>query len=226
MLLKLAAKAGLLFRGGFIVIYLLWIISSQSLHTNRKGLGNSTFLNVLMAAGFFVCCFLLLNLQEYPVPFIFYLYPLSFAGIIFTGMLLAPVITPNTQKPFGIKNEKRLLQNPYSFNFKTMEGYINVPNPFRGIFISGSAGAGKTVSLAHSIIHQAIQKGYTGLVDFKFPILAEQVHAALVERDRKHISYYLVNFHDLSRSHRLNPIKPSLMPVTAYAEYSLAILNN
>ena len=65
------------------------------------------------------------------------------------------------------------------------------------------------------------------MYDFKFPVLAEQVHKALWESNSSEISYYLLNFHDLSRSHRVNPIKPGQMLLMAYAEeYSQAILHN
>jgi type IV secretory pathway TraG/TraD family ATPase VirD4 len=101
-------------------------------------------------------------------------------------------------------------------------------NPFRGIFISGGAGSGKSYSLANPIIRQAVGKGYCGLVyDFKFPVLCEQVNKALVLSGNKEVTHYIVNFYDLSRSHRLNPLRPENMPTVAYAEeYALAILNN
>ncbi|WP_161622702.1 type IV secretory system conjugative DNA transfer family protein [Cesiribacter andamanensis] len=130
--------------------------------------------------------------------------------------------------PFGIQNNRKKHETPFGFCFQTEEGYINVPNPFRGIFISGAAGAGKSESLAYSLLEQAMAKGYTGLVyDFKFPVLSEQLHLALWKSGRQDLRCYLLNFHDLSRSHRLNPLKAARMPVQAYAEeYSLAILNN
>lgn len=82
--------------------------------------------------------------------------------------------------------------------------------------------------LSEELRGQAIAKGYTGIVyGFKFPLLAEHVHYALLESGRTDAAVYLLNFHELSRSHRVNQVKAKRMPVLAYAEdYSLTIWNN
>ncbi|WP_169521688.1 type IV secretory system conjugative DNA transfer family protein [Spirosoma spitsbergense] len=104
---------------------------------------------------------------------------------------------------------------------------INLVNPFRGVLILGGAGAGKSKSLIEPIISQTIAQGYTGLLyDFKFPTLA-RVAARARQQDRSGLGFYFVNFEDLTRSHRVNPLHPATMPTQSHAdEYARAILFN
>ena len=86
--------------------------------------------------------------------------------------------------------------------------------------------ADKGKSLIEPISTQSIQGGFTGLLyDFKFPTLAQVAQQALLQQPAT--KGYYVNFADLSRSHRLNPVYPSLMKTPAHAdEYAQAILYN
>lgn len=227
LLLKLVSGTGLWCRLGFMVCYLAWIwVFAGTAAGGQKRAGWSH--KSLIVASFLLSGGLLLRMESFPPVFIRYLYPAAFGVFVASALLLPLLVQRQSRQAFGIRNEKRKIESAWSFNSKTRDGYINVLNPFRGIFISGAAGAGKSESLAFPIIRQAIGKGYTGLVyDFKFPVLAEQMHLALWLSGRKDVSFYLLNFHDLSRSHRLNPLKANRMPVMAYAEeYSQAILNN
>ena len=227
-LLKLVAANGLWWRSCFIACFLVWL---ADLPESSSGTGGRRFGwkgKFLIIGCFLLSLFLLLKVQDLPLVFLRFVYPLSLIGFMASGAGLTAMAGWRKRQHFGIRNEKRKVENPHSFNFRTKDGYINIANPFRGIFISGAAGAGKSESLAYPIIRQAIRKGYTGIVyDFKFPVLAERVHSALWESGRTDVTFYLLNFHDLTRSHRVNPVKADRMPVMAYAEeYSLAILNN
>jgi hypothetical protein len=104
---------------------------------------------------------------------------------------------------------------------------INLTNPFRGVLIIGGAGAGKSKSLIEPIIQQTIQRGYAGLLyDFKFPTLTKVATLAMREAANPRSMYY-VNFEDLTRSHRVNPLNPATMPTQSHAdEYARAILYN
>ena len=228
VLLKLAAGAGLWCRLGFMICFMGWVIGNPRglAGARNRSITNAMKLGVTVA--FLLFAYFLLRVHVYPLVLIRIGYPVALFGFIVAALLIPVVWNRKQQEHFGIRNEKKRLKTRLGFNFRTKAGYINVPNPFRGIFISGAAGAGKSESLAFSIIQQAVAKGYTGLVyDFKFPVLAEQVHLALWKSKRQDLECYLLNFCDLSRSHRLNPLKADQMPVRAYAEeYSLAILNN
>jgi hypothetical protein len=171
---------------------------------------------------------LLISLHNQATGYITYVYPLSACAILTSGLWVAPYLAVKETTHFGVKNDKQKISTLYSFNYQTTHGWINVVNPFRGIFIAGGAGSGKSFSLANPTIHQAAAKGYCGLIyDFKFPVLAEEVNKALMLNGRKDMKHYIVNFFDLSRSHRLNPLKPENLSQVAYAEeYALAILNN
>lgn len=104
---------------------------------------------------------------------------------------------------------------------------IHLTNPFRGVLILGGAGAGKSKSLIEPIISQTIAQGYAGLLyDFKFPTLA-RVAARAWQQVGSGLGFYFVNFEDLTRSHRVNPLHPDTMPTQSHAdEYARAILYN
>ena len=117
---------------------------------------------------------------------------------------------------------------PWTFALPLANGNsIHIPNPFRGIFITGGAGAGKTKSLIEPLIYQSVEKGYTGLLyDYENPVLARHVWTAFRNVNGPVKDYY-INFTDLSRSHRLNPLDPRFMTSSSYArEYSTTILSN
>jgi type IV secretory pathway TraG/TraD family ATPase VirD4 len=226
--LKIAIKIGQPLRIGFWSCYILWLMAGAAtdIEKRRRKLniwGSLFFIAVFITASYALCVI------HTSIPALaLFTYPLSVSGVIFSGALLAPLFILQKKDSFGVRNDKRKILTPYSFNFRTRDGWINVVNPFRGVFISGGAGSGKSYSLANPIIHQAIGKGYCGLVyDFKFPVLTEEVNKALVLAGRRDIKHYIVNFYDPTRSHRLNPLKPENMPLVSYAEeYALAIINN
>lgn len=109
----------------------------------------------------------------------------------------------------------KLLVNEYSVNIKTEDGWINVVNPFRASQILGTPGSGKTFCFLIEAIIQHIEKGFCMvLYDYKFPDLALIAYNAL----QKHHTAYavqpqfcIINFDDLSRSNRCNPLQPELL---------------
>jgi len=68
--------------------------------------------------------------------------------------------------------EERLLENEYSINLpakyqlkgKERNSWINIINPFRGILVGGSPGAGKSYFVIRHIITQHIRKGFSMLI--------------------------------------------------------------
>ncbi len=132
------------------------------------------------------------------------------------------------EQEFGIKNPSSWQENEFSFNWKTGNGYINVLNPFQGILIVGAAGSGKTFSLIEEIIRQALTKGYTGFIyDYKYPDLSNFVYSCINSFKRSDLNYYHINFSDITRTHRINPLHPNNLPVSAFAaEYAGVILKN
>lgn len=110
------------------------------------------------------------------------------------------------------------------------EQYVNVPNPFRGTLVLGGAGAGKTYSIGEPFLEQFVKKGMCGLIyDFKFPVLASAAQKALVYAGElnKPLRHRVINFIDMERTEKINPLRPQDMPMPAYAmEYAKTILNN
>ncbi|MBB1140970.1 type IV secretory system conjugative DNA transfer family protein [Myroides sp. WP-1] len=145
------------------------------------------------------------------------------AGLIFIGAIayggyriykfLKPKVAPSV-------NDNNRNNNEIQIN-----GTTTIENPYAGVFISGGAGSGKSKSLVEPIIKQAGRKGFTGVIyDFKFPELAKYVNTAYENSD---ITPYYVNFSDLNRSHRINPIAPELMKNESYArEFAFSVLAN
>ena len=133
--------------------------------------------------------------------------------------------------------EERLLVNAYSFNLPTRyklkgqirEGYINCVNPFRSVLVAGSGGAGKTYFVIRHIIDQQIRKGFClFLYDFKFDDLTRMAYNKLLKyRGNYKIkpAFYVINFEDLRRTHRCNPLDPSGMEdITDATEASRTIM--
>ncbi|UPK68037.1 conjugal transfer protein MobC [Chitinophaga filiformis] len=133
--------------------------------------------------------------------------------------------------------QEELIENEYSVNLrgryrlknKIRQMWINIQNPFRGTLLCGSAGAGKTFFVVRSWIEQHISKGYTMfLYDFKYDDLTKIAYNALLQNQSAYRippRFYVINFDDLSRSHRCNPLDPDMMTdITDAAEAARTIL--
>lgn len=133
--------------------------------------------------------------------------------------------------------EERLLENEYSFSFKARyqlrgkqrNSYINIINPFRGLLVTGSPGAGKSWFVILPMIRQQLEKGYAMFVyDFKYDDLSKAAYNWLLKYERNFPvkpSFYSINFDDLARSHRCNPLQPDGMKdITDAIESARSIL--
>jgi hypothetical protein len=133
--------------------------------------------------------------------------------------------------------EERLLENEYSVNLpalynlkgKQRKSWINFINMFRGLLIAGSPGAGKSYFVIRHIIDQHIRKGFTMfLYDFKYDDLTKIAYNKLLKYQKNYKikpSFYVINFDDLSRTHRCNPLDPAGMEdITDATEASRTIM--
>jgi len=133
--------------------------------------------------------------------------------------------------------EERLLENEYSVNLpakyhlkdKVRKSWINIINPFRGILVAGTPGAGKSYFVIRHIIDQHVKKGFSlFLYDFKFDDLSKIAYNKLLQYQRNYPikpSFYVINFDDLNRSHRCNPLDPAAMEdITDATEASRTIM--
>ena len=90
---------------------------------------------------------------------------------------------------------------------------MNIVNPFRGTWVVGTPGSGKTFSIIEPFIRQHSAKGFAMVVyDYKFPTLAQKLYyhykinqkAGKVPKDCK---FNIINFVDVEYSRRVNPIQ-------------------
>lgn len=131
--------------------------------------------------------------------------------------------------------EERLLENEYSvnlpakYNFKGVirDSWINFINPFRGLLVAGTPGAGKSYFVIRHIIEQHIKKGFTMfLYDFKFDDLSLIVYNTLLKY--KHLypvkpTFWVIDFDRII--HRCNPLYPkSMVDITDATESSRTIM--
>ncbi|OFY32286.1 MAG: hypothetical protein A2X01_14905 [Bacteroidetes bacterium GWF2_35_48] len=166
----------------------------------------------------------------FPVWLSTYLYPVIIVLSVFTSLYVSLAFSSKFKSKddkSDLSPERNKNENKYSFNLEAEGGWINITNPFRGNLIIGGAGSGKSKSFAEPIIEQLIQKDYSGILyDFKFPELTNVVYSSIINNNKK-VSFYIVNFTDLSRSQRTNPLNPRYLSNLSYAdEYTEAIFNN
>ena len=167
----------------------------------------------------------------------------GFLLILAGGNLLSRYIRVNLGKDIfnelneTFPQEERLLENEYSINLpaqynlrgKVRKSWINIINPFRGLLVCGSPGAGKSYFVIQHIIRQHIRKGFTMLVyDFKCDDLTKIAYNTLLKNKSSYKvepKFYTINFDDLSRSHRCNPLDASTMfDITDATEASRSIM--
>lgn len=127
---------------------------------------------------------------------------------------------------FNLENEsfeqcRTLQENRYSVNIpmryyykgKFRKGWVNVVNPFRGTWVVGTPGSGKTFSIIEPFIRQHSAKGFAMVVyDYKFPILATKLYYHYLKNKKdgnlpEGCKFNIINFVDVEYSRRVNPIQ-------------------
>ena len=188
---------------------------------------------------------LLLNFASIPLAVIYMgITSIGYLLVMSGGAVLSRIIRDklNSKDIFNKENEtfpqeERLLENVYSINLpaqyrlknKIRKSWINVINPFRALLVSGSPGAGKSYFVIRHVITQHIKKGFAMFVyDFKFDDLSVIVYNTWLKNKDKYKAaseFFVINFDDLSRSHRCNPLDPtSMFDITDAAESARTIL--
>jgi hypothetical protein len=175
---------------------------------------------------------------------------LSFCGFIILNLSfdnISKLINVNLMKDrFNTQNEsflqqESLMTNNYSVNLPTSyfyqgdlrKGWINIVNPFRATMVIGTPGSGKSISVVLPFIRQHLGKGFSMCVyDFKYPDLSVVAYNRfLTEKAKGHLPkttrFFVINFDDIRKSYRCNPLAPELMesPIDAF-ESSRTILYN
>ena len=127
---------------------------------------------------------------------------------------------------FNFENEsfeqmKDKVSNKYSVNIpmryyykgKFRKGWVNIVNPFRGTWVVGTLGSGKTFSIIEPFIRQHSAKGFAIVAyDYKFPTLAQKLyyHYRINKKaglTPKGCAFNIINFVNVEYSRRVNPIQ-------------------
>ena len=146
--------------------------------------------------------------------------------ILISIFLISKDVLKSRNKPQESKEKEfSTKENKDSFNFKTVNGVINLGNPFRGIYIQGGAGSGKSASIFEPIIKQIAEQEYTGILyDFKSPELTEKIRASY---SGSIVKFRNVDFKNPYQSDRINPIAPNYLTKSVIVlEYSQTLVNN
>lgn len=182
--------------------------------------------------------YLLLTVTAHPLPFIEIWYPVSGGVVLLCGFMAGGMLATQKRIPGMLNADRKPKITQYGVVLQTEDGgFVSVPNPFRGTIVLGGAGAGKTYSVGEPFMEQFAEKQFAGLVyDFKFPVLAEALQKSVELARQKALAsgkpfrqmkYHVINFKDMERTHKVNPLEASMMPEVSYAlEYARTILNN
>ena len=127
---------------------------------------------------------------------------------------------------FNFENEsfeqmEQKVENQYSVNIpmryyykgKFRKGWVNIVYPFRGTWVVGTPGSGKTFSIIEPFIRQHCAKGFSMVVyDYKFPTLAQKLyyHYSINKKagkTPKDCQFNMINFVKVEYSRRVNPIQ-------------------
>ncbi len=182
-------------------------------------------------------------------------YPVSYLTLTFFGFVLlnigfdniSKLINVNLMKDrFNVENEsfpqeEVLRKNEYSVNLPTVyqhkgsehNGWINIVNPFRATMVIGTPGSGKSFSVVLPFIRQHLKKGFSMCVyDFKYPDLSLVTYNHFLKAKKNgklpdSTRFYVINFENIQKSYRCNPLAPEWMesPIDAF-ESSRTVLYN
>lgn len=183
---------------------------------------------------------LMLSVWLYGYPMEVRLYSLRLNIVLYmmatiTGTVLVHIALDNISKylkeglmkdRFNFENEsfeqcQVLEENRYSVNLpmryyykgKFRKGWVNVVNPFRGTWVVGTPGSGKTFSIIEPFIRQHSEKGFAMVVyDYKFPTLATKLYYHYKKNQKLgklpvNCKFNIINFVDVEYSKRVNPIQ-------------------
>ena len=186
--------------------------------------------------------FIVLSVWLFKTPMDMHVYVFSLNTLLYMvtsiiGVVLVHIALDNISKflkegllkdRFNFENEsfeqcKDLQANDYSVNIpmryyykgKFRKGWVNIVNPFRGTWVVGTPGSGKTFSIIEPFIRQHSEKGFAVvLYDYKFPTLATKLYYHYLKNKNakdskmpKDMKFNMINFVDVEYSRRVNPIQ-------------------
>lgn len=243
-LMQLTFLSNLYLSKSVCLIFLIITCVGTKAHKSRELTVSTIVLQVIIGMTFYWGSLLFINRFEA-------IYLLStFLGFVILNISfdnISKLINVNLMKDrFNLENESFPQEtvfraNEYSVNLSTrfrhkekeLEGWINVVNPFRGTMVIGTPGSGKSYSVVLPFIRQHLLKGFCLCVyDFKFPDLSVVTYNYFLKAKKRgrlpeEARFYVINFDDIRKSYRCNPLAPELMESAIDAfESSRTVLYN
>ncbi len=227
---------------GFLLISLMGAKGKKDEKLSDKTALSYLFLGLVF---YFVSYFFLVGRPFIAIYLMLYMAvtSLGFLLVISGGTLLTRIIREKLEGDIfnsgqeTFPQEERLLENEYSVNLpaqyklkgKIRKSWINIINGFRGLLVLGTPGSGKSYFVIRHVITQHIQKGFSMFVyDFKFADLSVIVYNHWLKNKHRYAiepEFYVINFDDLTRTHRCNPLDAKGMTdITDAAESARTIL--
>lgn len=224
----------------FLIISLVGIKGKKD-EKVQKGAIMAYLLTGLLLYFISILCFFLSLRTELVAMFYIGITSVGYMLILTGGGILSRLIkNALSQDVFNSENEtfpqeERLLENEYSINLpakynlrgKIRNSFINIINPFRGILIAGSPGAGKSYFVIRHIIEQHIKKGFSMFIyDYKYDDLTKLAYNMLLKYQGNYKTKpkcFMICFDRIM--HRCNPLYPeSMEDITDAAESSRTIM--
>ena len=232
-----------LFALGFLLISLIGAKGRKDEKLNYKTAFAYIITGILIYFISYLSLYLKIEIVQAAIAYIT-ITSVGFLLVLSGGTLLSRIIKNrlNQKDVFNTENEtfpqeERLLENEYSINLparyhlkdKVRNSWINIINPFRALMVLGTPGSGKSYFVIRHVITQHLRKGFTMFIyDFKFDDLSKITYNTWLKY--KHLypkppQFYVINFDDLTRTHRCNPLEPSAMSdITDASESARTIL--
>ena len=232
-----------LFALGFLMISLIGAKGRKDEKLNYKTAFAYIITGILIYFISYLSLYLKIEIVQAAIAYIT-ISSVGFLLVLSGGTLLSRIIKNrlNQKDIFNTENEsfpqeERLLENEYSINLqaryhlkdKVRNSWINIINPFRALMVLGTPGSGKSYFVIRHVITQHIRKGFTMFIyDFKFDDLSKIAYNTWLKYKYlypKPPQFYVINFDDLTRTHRCNPLEPSAMSdITDASESARTIL--
>jgi hypothetical protein len=226
----------------FLVISLIGVKGRKDEKVNYKNITAYLLTGLFIYFFSILCFYLLLNIFAITGTYMV-LTIIGYLLILTGGTYLSRYLKDKLHKDiFNTENEtfpqqEELLENEYSVNLpavyhlksKQRKSWINFINPFRGLLVAGTPGAGKSYFVIRHIIDQHLKKGFSMFIyDFKYDDLSKIAYNKLKRYAANYSvkpSFYVINFDDLNHSHRCNPLDPeSMNDITDATEASRTIM--
>ncbi|RNI24103.1 conjugal transfer protein MobC [Rufibacter latericius] len=252
VLLKLAKGSGLFSdplysKGACLLLLGISCLGTKGVKSEKVS-GKSIGGYFLLGSGLFFANDLLLHLfPQLTLHSFFYISTLALGYLLLLkgGNYLSRLFSSDLMKDiFNAENEsfpqeEGLLENEFSVNLPTeyqwkgkkRKGWVNVVNPFRATGVTGTPGSGKSFAVVNQFIRQHIAKGFAMYIyDYKFDDLSRIAYNTLLRNYDKYPvkpAFYVINFDNPAKSHRCNPLLPSMMSdiIDAYESSYTIMLN-